>query len=212
MIRQPRLRSARPKAISPRSCCSRGAQASSACGPEPSPQPRREPEEPAPDDVAREVLLRDAGLAAPPSLAELVQVRKHDLGEHRVEAERAEQPVEHGVALPSEKLPSASASSRLDCATRSPPAVGPAVLEGAPSSLGGGEAVGQVGLHRAHARDVVVRVEAEASLGAVRVEQAVTLLPGPQEVDARARAPAQLADPQMSASRMHSLYRIWTNI
>ena len=56
-----------------------------------------EPEQPAPENVAREVLLCDRRLAARPGLAKLVEVRKNDLGEHRVDAECAQQPIEHGV-------------------------------------------------------------------------------------------------------------------
>src|SRR6185436_7687139 len=42
-MRQPRARRASPKARRPRSCCSPGAQASTATGPMPRPQPRASP-------------------------------------------------------------------------------------------------------------------------------------------------------------------------
>ena len=57
----------------------------------------REPEQPAAQNVAREMLLRDARLAALPATTELVQVRKQDFAEHRLEPERREQAVEGRV-------------------------------------------------------------------------------------------------------------------
>ena len=66
-MRQPRARSARPNAISPRSCCSPGAHRQgerAARRPIPA---AREPEEPASQELAGEVLLSDRRLAARPS-------------------------------------------------------------------------------------------------------------------------------------------------
>ena len=72
------------------------------------------------------------------------------------------------------------------------------LLQRAPRRLGGGEPVGEMRLHRPDTLDVVIRVQAEPPVGAVGVEQAVPLLPGTEELDARVGASAQLADPQMS--------------
>jgi hypothetical protein len=43
------------------------------------------------------MLLGDGGLAAPPGLAELVQVREHDFRQHGFHAQRPQQAVGHGV-------------------------------------------------------------------------------------------------------------------
>ena len=57
----------------------------------PAGQPRQAP----PDHVAREVLLGDADLPSPPSLAELVQVRDDDVAQGRRQCEVRQQTVEH---------------------------------------------------------------------------------------------------------------------
>ena len=54
----------------------------------------REGHEPAPDEVAREVLLRDRDLATLPALAELAEVRQEGLLEHDVDGERREETIE----------------------------------------------------------------------------------------------------------------------
>ena len=79
MIDQPRAPRARPKQIRGRSCCSPGAQASTAFGP------------------AREVLLRHARLAAFPAHPEVVQKGEDDIADDGLEPERREQAVERSV-------------------------------------------------------------------------------------------------------------------
>src|SRR3712207_1045522 len=69
--------------------------------------PARQREEPAAKQLAREVLLGDAGITSRPARAKLGEVGKHDVGEHGLEREGGEQPVErlvratgvHGVEL-----------------------------------------------------------------------------------------------------------------
>ena len=93
-MRQPRARSARPKAISGRSCSSPGAQARTASGPRALSPAARQAEQTPAHDVAREVLLGDARSARLPALAEVVQVRDEEITQERVEAQGRERPVE----------------------------------------------------------------------------------------------------------------------
>ena len=79
------------------SCVSPGAQARSASGPVPRPRKSGEREQPAADEVAREVLLADVDLSALPAVADLFQGGQHHLVQHLLEAECGEALVEHGV-------------------------------------------------------------------------------------------------------------------
>ena len=94
MIDQPRAASARPKLISGRSWSSPGAHARTArracrVGPAAS-----KAEQPAAQQIAREMLLRDARLSPLPATTEVGEVRKHHVAQHRLEPERREQTIE----------------------------------------------------------------------------------------------------------------------
>ena len=160
-----------------------------------------EPEQPTADDVAREVLLGDGRLAAGPALAQLVEVRKNDVGEHGVEREGAEHAVERRVGARlrearqglGELLP-----GLLDRAARDWAGGLGFRCKRAPRGFCGGEPLTEMGLHRADALDVIVRVEAKAPVRPGRLEEPVSALPGSQEVDADAAPAAQLTDSQVA--------------
>jgi len=96
-------------------------------------------------------------------LAELVQVRQHDLRQHGLHAERRQQAVEHrmcrGIVEPRQRFREL-VLRRLDRAGAPLPGGRPLRL---PCGLGGREPGGEVVLHRLDPRDVGLGIEAEAA-------------------------------------------------
>ena len=196
-MRQPRWRSASPNSRQPEVVAlarRAGQQRARPHAAVPAPGQRDQP--PA-QHHAREVLLRDRGLAALPALAQLAQVGQQHVARQGVEAQPGDEQVEHDLR---------------------PRVV--EVVEGLAQLVGhafqrwgqpGGRRLGrehqacglarrhpgtEVAHHRLHAILVGRGVEAEAAVGALRLEQAVAALPRPQDVGGHLRAPRQLTDAQ----------------
>ena len=70
--------------------------------------------------------------------------------------------------------------------------------------LGGGQPLTKERLHPPHPRSVPIRVQAEAARRALRLDKSVAGLPGPEQLDAHAGSPAELADPITRFCALHS--------
>ena len=202
VMRQPWARSASPKQISARSCWSPGTQARRASGPVPLAPAARQAEQPAAQQRAREVLLRDRCLAALPALAEVLEVRQYRVAKNGVERERREQAVERGMRAglvepvegTTERLGEGARKRRARPVVRGRLI---ALEQRQPGALGGRDTRVQVPDHASHPPLILAAVEAESARSAGGREQSVTTLPGTQQFRAHADAPAQLADPEM---------------
>ena len=214
-MRQPRARSASPKAIRPRSWCSPGRQASTASGPSPRPQPRARPSSRPRRTLGGEVLLGDRGLAALPAVSELAQVGQDDVAQERVDGRHGQQPVEDRLrAWLVERGPArrrARRASRRGPARVRAASVADRVADGERGRLRGSQSLREVlPASGARARRRPASRGAARRLSA-RVEQPVAALPGAQQLGADPGALAQLADPQdLFVRPSPELYRTWT--
>ena len=149
--------------------------------------PTREGHEPAPDEVAREVLLRDRDLTTLPAVAELAEVRQESLFEHDVHGEGREEAIEGRLRRRIvERLERRGKRGRRvgQRRLREPGPVG----DDEPRRLCCREAPVEVRAHLQDAADVLVAVETKPPTRALGSEQAVTALPGAQQLDGDADA------------------------
>ena len=199
VMRQPRSRRTRPKAISPRSCRSPGGQARRARGPLPAPQLR-------PNDSirARRIPVAKCSCATEisPSSQRLpiscITGRNIRLATASI-VKRARASSRIALASVSSKRSRAASSLGPWSPTASRAPRGPAGDSGPDdASLAASDGrytrVDQP-LHRSHPLLVASAVEAEATGAALRMKQAIAALPGAQRVDADAGPAAELADP-----------------
>jgi hypothetical protein len=175
-----------------------------------SPPAAGQAEQASPQDVGGEVLLRDGQLAALPAVADVVQIRHHDLREQRAQRRDRQQPVEDGLrpGLVERLERAAEVGARAGGVERRRPGLRrrPRVrlsdergrrLSDERGRLAGRQAIAHVPLHRSHPLQVARRVQPQAAGRPLRAQHAVPALPGAQELDADARAAAELADPQV---------------
>ena len=158
-----------------------------------------ETEQPAADEVAREVLLGDGDRArfpASPTARKVGATTSSTTASTESDAS----------ALSSSSC--AARRRRLAARLRAPPrcplaqrrSAEPAVrrLEGASCCLGSRQAVGEVVGHAPDSPFVVVRVETKAAAGAGGLEQPISPLPGSQQVRGHTGATCELADAQVA--------------
>ena len=149
--------------------------------------PTREGHEPAPDEVARKVLLRDRDLTTLPALAELTEVRQ-EASSSMTSTVKAERRRSKAACAPASSNESSAAASAADASAmrrlREPGPVG----DDEPRRLCCREAPVEVGAHLQDAADVLVAVETKPPTRALGSEQAVTALPGAQQLDRDADA------------------------
>ena len=194
VTRQPRSRSARPRMMSPRSWRSPDGQASSARGPAPRSQPRARPSSRARSRPVAKCSCATEASPSRPAVAEFPQVGQDGRLRDSFDAECRHEPVEGGlrarVVEPVERGPQRCGEIRRSAVLR----LGRRRLADHSGCLGGRQSLCEVGLHRSHARLVVVGVEPVAAGGAHRREERVAALPRAEEVDADAGAPRELTD------------------
>ena len=154
--------------------------------------------QPGADEVAGEVLLADRRAALVPALAQLAQVGENHGREHGVGQERGEEPVECGVGLLGvEAVERVAEPLRLALQRRAVGLRRVLVGEHEARRLGRGHTGSDPLLHPPDPSFIVRGVEPQASGGARRPQQAVPVLPRPQQLWLDADAPAQLADSEV---------------
>ena len=158
-----------------------------------------QPEQPAPEDGRREVLLSHRDLATLPALAELVEIRENDLGQRRVEGRRADHGIEDGLGRRLvERFERGAEVVPHRAGSKARPSEPTLALGDEPRRLGRRQTVGEVLLHAQHALEVARPIETKPALRAHRLEEPVAPLPRAKELGTDARAPAQLADAEKS--------------
>ena len=172
-MRQPRERRASPKASRPELVLLTREARQHRQRAEPAAPTAREAQQPPAEDAGGEVLLGNRGLAARPAFSEVVQIWENDLGEDRVDGRHGEYSVDdrlrpglvevvEGVG---ELLPHypwcKRGGARLLAKRRA---------RRQRRRLGGGEAFGEMLLHRSDSLQIGRRVEAQPPGGARRVK------------------------------------------
>lgn len=146
----------------------------------------------------------DGCRAALPAFAEFVQVGQHHVAQHGLHGELGKQPVQHVLRGRFVEVGQGAAergsrsSQALPVRVRAGiSVVGSGVLvESCPCRLGRGQSVREMGLHVADPVLVGRRVQPVPAGCALRFQQAVPALPGPEHVLTDAEAAAEFADAQ----------------
>ena len=196
-IRHPCWRSSRPNMIKPDVVALAGRPREHRERPSAPPPATREREQSPSDQVRREMLGRDRNLSGSPARAQIAQVGDQHLRQRRVEAEPAEQVVQHALrgrlveivergAKPEGQIRDPAASLR-SCRTVS--------SHGRLRGFAGRQSSLHVRQHPADALFVLAGVETEAAAGSARAQETVAPLPRTQRLDVDPRSAGELPDP-----------------
>ena len=156
----------------------------------------RQREQPPADDRGGEVLLSDVEPATLPFVPDPAQHREDQLPQDGLEREPRERLVED--RMDGTLVVCVRGGQEAPARVFEPGLLRAHRLEDTACCLGSGEPFREGAFHLLDALRILARVEAKASLGADRLEEPVTALPGSEELRIHADAPRELADPKSS--------------